>query len=51
MSPPQRQSMARNSEELGIHLVSLYKWRKAWLLQREVGPSSEKEPEGSKPLA
>ena len=27
MSPPHRQSMARISEELGIHVVTLYNWR------------------------
>ncbi len=46
MHPPQRQSVARISEELGIHVMTLYKWRKAWRLQGEVVPSSEKEPEG-----
>ncbi|MCS5704901.1 helix-turn-helix domain-containing protein [Synechococcus sp. FGCU-3] len=28
-----RQSVARISEELGIHVVTLYNWRKAWRLQ------------------
>ena len=46
MSPPQRQSMVRISEELGIHVITLYKWRKTWRLQGEVVPASEKEPEG-----
>ncbi|MGC5198132.1 transposase [Aphanothece microscopica] len=46
MSPPQRESVARISEELGIHLVTLYNWRKTWRLQGEVVPASEKEPEG-----
>jgi transposase len=46
MSPPHRQSVARISEELGIHVVTLYNWRKAWRLQGEVVPASEKEPEG-----
>ena len=46
MSPPMRQSVARISEELGIHVVTLYNWRKAWRLQGEVVPASEKEPEG-----
>ena len=46
MSPPQRQSVARISEELGIHVMTLYKWRKTWRLQGEVVPASEKEPEG-----
>ena len=46
MSPPMRQSVARISEELGIHVITLYKWRKTWRLQGEVVPASEKEPEG-----
>jgi transposase-like protein len=46
MSPPQRQSVVRISEELGIHVITLYKWRKTWRLQGEVVPASEKEPEG-----
>ena len=46
MSPPHRQSVARISEELGIHVMTLYNWRKAWRLQGEVVPASEKEPEG-----
>ena len=46
MSPPQRQIVARISEELGIHVMTLYKWRKAWRLQGEVVPASENEPEG-----
>ena len=45
MSPPQRQSVVRKSEELGIHVITLYKWRKAWRLQGEVVPASEKEAE------
>jgi transposase-like protein len=36
MSPPHRQSVARISEELGIHVVTLYNWRKAWRLQGTV---------------
>jgi transposase-like protein len=46
MSPPHRQSVARISEDLGIHVITLYKWRKAWRLQGEVVPASEKDPEG-----
>ena len=46
MSPPMRQSVARISKELGIHVMTLYKWRTAWRLQGEVVPASEKEPEG-----
>jgi transposase-like protein len=46
MSTPMRQSVARISEELGIHVVTLYNWRKAWRLQGEVVPASDKDPEG-----
>ena len=46
MSPPMRQSVVQISAELGIHVVTLYNWRKAWRLQGEVVPASEKEPEG-----
>ena len=38
--------MALISAELGIHVVTLYNWRKTWRLQGEVVPASEKEPEG-----
>ena len=46
MSPPHRQSVAPISEELGIHVNTLYKWRKTWRLQGEVVPASEKDPDG-----
>jgi len=46
MSPPHRQSVAQISEELGIHIVTLCNWRKAWRLQGEVVPASEKDPDG-----
>ena len=46
MRPPHRQSVAGISEELGIHLITVDKWRKAWRLQGEVVPASEKDPEG-----
>ena len=36
MSPPHRQSVAQISAELGIHVVTLYCWRKALRLQGEV---------------
>ena len=36
MSPPMRQSVAQISTELGIHVVTLYSWRKAWRLQQEL---------------
>ena len=45
MSPPMRQSVAQISAELGIHVVTLYNWRKTWRLQGEVVPASEKYPE------
>jgi transposase-like protein len=46
MSPPMRQSVAQISAELGIHVVTLYNWRKSWRLQGGVVPASEKDPEG-----
>ena len=46
MSPPHRQSVAQISAELGLHVVTLYNWRKTWRLQGEVVPASEKDPEG-----
>lgn len=46
MSPPMRQSVAQISVELGLHVVTLYNWRKPWRLQGEVVPASEKDPEG-----
>jgi hypothetical protein len=32
MSPPHRQSVARISEELGIHVMTLYKWSESYRL-------------------
>jgi transposase-like protein len=32
MSPAQRQSVVRISDELGIQVVTLYNWRKTWRL-------------------
>jgi transposase len=46
MSPPHRQSVAWISEELGIQVITLYKWRETWRLRGEVVPASEKAPEG-----
>jgi len=46
MSPPTRQSVAQISVALGIHVVTLYNWRKAWRLQGELVPLSEEDPEG-----
>ena len=30
--PPARQSVTHISKELGIHIATLYAWRKAWRL-------------------
>ena len=49
MSPPQRQTVAQISAELCIHVVTLYNWRKAWRLQGQVVPASQKDPEGWSP--
>ena len=46
MHPPHRQSVAQISEELGIRVMTLYKWRQAWRLHGELVPSSEREQEG-----
>jgi transposase-like protein len=45
MSPPHRQSVTEIAQELGIHVITLYKWRKAWRLQGEVVPATQKAPE------
>jgi len=45
MSLPMRQSVTQISTMLGIHVVTLYNWRKTWGLQGEVVPALEKEPE------
>jgi transposase-like protein len=46
MRSPHRQSVAQISAELGIHVVTLYNWRKTLRLQGELVPPSEKDPEG-----
>ena len=46
MSPPHRQSVVQISADQGIHIVTLYNWRKAWRLQGEAVPASEKDPDG-----
>ncbi len=51
MSPPHRQSVAWISEELGIHLATLYNWRKAWRLRwvpfiGQLGPLTLLTPDG-----
>jgi hypothetical protein len=35
-----------DTQELGIHVITLYMWRKAWRLQGEVVPATQKDPEG-----
>jgi transposase len=45
MFPPHRQSGVQTLEELGIHLVKLYNWRRVWRLQVSVVSASEKESE------
>ena len=45
MGPPNRQSVVEIARELGIHAITLYKWRRAWRLQGEVVPASDKEAE------
>ena len=45
MGPPHRQSVAEISQELGIHVITLYKWRKGWRRQGEVVLASQKDPE------
>ena len=46
MSPPHWQSVARIFEEPGIHVITLYEWRKALRLHREMVPAFEKDPQG-----
>jgi transposase-like protein len=46
MGPPRRQSVAEISHEYGIHVITLYKWRKVWRLQGGVVPATQKDPEG-----
>jgi hypothetical protein len=43
MRPPKRQSVARITEALGIHVVSLCSLKKAWRLERDMMPASEKK--------
>jgi len=38
--------VAQISAQLGIHIITLYNWRRAWRLQGEVVPASEKDPDG-----
>ena len=43
---PKRLGVAWSSAELGIHVVTLRSLRKSWLMQGELVPASEKDPEG-----
>ena len=45
MSPSYRQSVVQISAELGIGVVTLYNWRKAWLVQGVVVPAYEMAPQ------
>lgn len=42
-----RQSVARISEELGIHVVTLYNWRMAWGLTHKPDPRAGSTPSGA----
>ena len=46
MSPPNRQRVARISEETGIHVATLYVWRKGWRLQGGSGTGIRERPRG-----
>jgi hypothetical protein len=46
MGLPHRQRVAKISQGLGFHVITLYKRRKAWRLHGEVVPPSQKDPEG-----
>ena len=46
MNPSYNHNVAHISSELGIHVFTLYNWKKAWWLQEEVVLASEKEPDG-----
>jgi hypothetical protein len=51
MSHSNRLSVARISEELGIHMDALNNLWKAWRLQREVMPACGKEPQWNQKVA
>ena len=42
----ERRHLSWQRGELGIHVITLYKWRKIWRLQGDVVPASQKDPEG-----
>ena len=50
MGQPLRLSVVEYPQELGFHVITLYKWLKAWRLQEEIVPASRKNP-GSRGLA
>jgi transposase-like protein len=41
MCPPNRQRVVEIARELGIHAITLYKWRMAWRLLGEVVPMAD----------
>ena len=45
MSPPNQRYVVEIAREMGIHAITLSKWRKGWRLEGEVVPASEKEAE------
>jgi hypothetical protein len=42
---PHRQSLSATAQDLGIHVIMIYKWLEAWRLQGDKGPSSLKDHE------
>jgi len=50
MGSPHRQSVSEISYSLGIHVITLCKFRKTWRLQGEVMPCFQGNPEDCEPL-
>ena len=46
---PHRESRVQISQELGVHVVTLHQWLKAWRLQGDVVPASQKAPRAGGP--
>ncbi len=44
MGPPHCKSVPAISQELGIHVITLYKLRKGWRVQSDLVPASTKDP-------
>jgi transposase len=44
MSPPDQQSTTQISEETGIHVTTICRWRKKWRLEGQVVPATENNP-------